>query len=396
MDDYITLAITSENIKTIHHLFDLEAGNHRDARELLNEEIKGFLIKTADDSYTLNSEKSSKGSETLHSTHGAITESFLKFVKPTHIKEKATTKDTIKILDICSGIGYNTAAIIEELKDINNVNIEIDMVELSVETLATALFIPSPIPSYKIVKKTIEQKLLKENYLQFQTFFDETPENIKININIIDARQFIQKTKSNYDLVFLDPFSPIKAPELYTVEFFEEIKKHLTTNALILTYTAAAPVRAAFIESGYHIGEGPEFHRSGGTIATLDMNELEKPLKSTDERMIGLSDVGIPFTDPNLNDSLENIYKRRQEERSKLKFNKLFPSTEKLPLYLGSNPEEIEDEKLKNKLTNYVQKMGFNSLNDPEIIDILKIPEESLGNSAEVIIQLRHNILNRN
>ncbi|MDO5851789.1 MAG: MnmC family methyltransferase [Methanobacteriaceae archaeon] len=394
MNGYSTLVINSENIKAVHQLFDLESEDHKDARELLNEEIKGFLVKTADDSYTLNSEESSKGSETLHSTYGAITESFLKFVRPSNIKEKALEKETIRVLDICSGIGYNTAALIEELNGID-VNIEIDMVELSVETLATALFVPSPISSYKIVKKAIELKLLEEDYLKFQTFFDETPDNIKININIIDARKFILETKNDYDVVFLDPFSPVKTPELYTTEFFKKVNDHLFTDSLILTYTSAAPVRAAFIDAGFFIGEGPEFHRNGGTIAALDLNNLEKPLKSVDERMIGLSDVGVPYTDPYLNDSLETIYKRRQEERSKLKFNKLFPSTEKLPLYLGMDPDEIEDEKLRNKLVDYVQKMGFSSLDDPEIKNILEIPSEAIGNSSETILQLKNNIMNR-
>ena len=43
-----------------------------------------------------------------HSTHGALTESWQKFILPANFKEYIETHDSIKVLDICYGIGYNT------------------------------------------------------------------------------------------------------------------------------------------------------------------------------------------------------------------------------------------------------------------------------------------------
>lgn len=43
-----------------------------------------------------------------HSTYGALTESWQKFILPAHLKEYLAAHDKVKILDICYGIGYNT------------------------------------------------------------------------------------------------------------------------------------------------------------------------------------------------------------------------------------------------------------------------------------------------
>lgn len=43
-----------------------------------------------------------------HSTYGALTESWQKFIIPAHLEEYLSGHESVKILDICYGIGYNT------------------------------------------------------------------------------------------------------------------------------------------------------------------------------------------------------------------------------------------------------------------------------------------------
>lgn len=43
-----------------------------------------------------------------HSTYGALTESWQKFILPSHLEEYIQCHESVKILDICYGIGYNT------------------------------------------------------------------------------------------------------------------------------------------------------------------------------------------------------------------------------------------------------------------------------------------------
>ena len=139
-----------------------------------------------------------------------------------------------------------------------------------------------------------------------------------------------------------------------------------------------------------NVGEGPRFHRSGGTIASRTPDLIEVPLSFGDVKVISLSDVGIPFIDPFLTDDYLTIIERRQNQRRKSRCVTTFPSSNKLPRYLGLNPEDIEDEALCNKLNAYVQKMGFESINDERIINMLNI-EPGLT-SRDQILCLRENL----
>ena len=183
------LEMSQQNKQIIQQVFELELDGHKDARELYKEEIAGFLIKTDDGSYTLSSEKRSDGIETLHSTFGARTEAFEKFAIPSKLKEKAESRKIIRVLDICSGIGYNVSALLDYLND-SDVVIEVDMVESSLETLATTLFIPDICKSHGFVKKTIELYLIENGYLQYNKVLSDIPSNIKLNIHVCDARDF--------------------------------------------------------------------------------------------------------------------------------------------------------------------------------------------------------------
>lgn len=390
-DTHSRLELMEQNKVLINQVFQLEQDGHKDARELYQDEIAAFFVRTEDGSYTLTSgQRDSENPETLHSMYGAITESYEKFIKPSNLYELSKTKESIRVLDICSGIGYNIVSLLNYLKDVD-VTIEIDMVESSVETLATTLFVPDVSNAHTYIKKEVESYLIEQGYLQFNKVLGTVPNNIKININVCDARDFV-KSQSNggYDAVFLDPYSPSKCPELYSVDFFSKIKGLLNSHALILTYTAASPVRNAFIHAGYHIGEGPCFHRSGGTIAALSEEYITTKLSFGDEKMIALSDVGVPYIDPDLTDDFDVIINRRQNTREKIRGKTVFPSSSKLPRYLGINPDEIEDENLRNKLNNYVIAMGFESINDKKIKEILDI-DFNLS-SRDQIIALERNL----
>lgn len=391
-DTHSRLELMQENKNLIDEIFQLEQDGHKDARDIYMDEIAGYLIRTDDGSYTLKSDKrDNQDSETLHSKYGAITESYEKFVKPSNLIEVSKYKNSLHILDICSGIGYNVAALLNYLKD-EDVEIIIDMVESSVETLATTLFIPDVTKSYSYIKKAVENYLIEHEYLQFNKVLSNVPSNIHINIHVCDARDFIKSNSNEYDVVFLDPFSPSKSPELYSIDFFKCLYSLLTYDALILTYTAASPVRSALIHAGFYVGEGPRFHRSGGTVASKNTNLIENPLSISDEKVIALSDVGIPFIDPDLDDDFDTIITRRQSTRQKIRGLTVFPSSSKLPRYLGVDPDTIQDEALRNKLNRYVQDMGFDSICDERIMDLLDIDYGLC--SRDQVLQLEENLKN--
>jgi len=152
---------------------------------------------------------------------------------------------------------------------------------------------------------------------------------------------------------------------LYTLDFFLILKNILKDEGIILTYTSAAPVRSAMVHAGFHVGEGPLFGRkSGGTVASKVPGVIEKSLPDNDERMIALSDAGVPFRDPELNASNDEIRERRENERKSLRGIKKFASTVKTPIYLG---KDVNDTRLKRRLLRNINALGFTDLKSKEV-----------------------------
>ena len=351
---------------------------------------KHYFVLTDDGSYSINSKEINHKVETLHTSTGAISESFEKFIKPM----KFNYDEDIAILDICAGIGYNTsAAIADFIKNGHDSSLTIDMVEISKATLACGLLVPSPIKEHDITKKAIENELINQDYAALNLETSEIPENVNINVYIEDARQTVQKLKDNtYDAIFLDPFSQNMAPELFSVEFFKQFRRIIKDDGIVATYTSAAPIRAGFIEAGFYIGLGPIFGRKqGGTLASPNPEMLDYSLPKNDEIRIALSDVGIPFRDPGLNNSSEVILENRTEERHNARHNTKISSAVKTPIFLG---DEMDDEKLKRRVERNLAKMNIPSTTSKEAFFIIECEknycekQDSENNSTNRILDM--------
>jgi len=341
-----------------------EKSGDKKARYWAANRIKDFLVETDDGTYTLKSQTRGDSSETMHTTHGALTEARRKFAEPAELKGKKS----VSILDICSGLGLNAAATLDNIMDDEFLMdgdlefLEIDLVEISWETLAAALIIPCPSKSHHIIKKAIENYLIHQGLLIFPAEEKEIPGFVDIRVHCEDARKMIMKIPENqrYDAVFLDPFSPARSPELYSKEFLSRVRTLLKEDGIILTYTSASPVRYALLDAGLEVGEGPAMGRSGGTIASPNPQRISKSLEDNHERMIALSDAGIPFRDPELNLSPERIIENRHQERMVERGNSKMASTVKTPIYLASN---LDDERKKRRVLKHLDKFGIDDLN---------------------------------
>jgi len=264
---------------------------------LINEDL---LVKTEDETFTVRSEDPE---ELMHSRVGALTEGISKFAIPSQVKELKNPK----ILDLCSGMGYNAVSALHY-----NIDSEIDMVEFSKEMLFLSLAINIPIKEHEIVKNAI------------LNFFNGNSDE-KIRIFNEDARITLQRNSlKKYDVVFHDAFSPLNDPVLYTVEFLKLIYEKMNDSGVLISYSSAIPFRSALVEAGFVISEGPSVGRKrGATLAYKNPNkkQISKLIRipESDERLIALSTVGIPFFDKNLNLRSEQIIENREVEREKLK-----------------------------------------------------------------------------
>lgn len=123
-------------------------------------------------------------------------------------------------------------------------------------------------------------------------------ENIKFRLYNQDARSFIKSTDLTYDYIFLDAFSPTKAPNLWTAEFFGNLYNHLSDDGMILTYSNSASIRNAFLKNNFYIGKifNKYENRFTGTIATKNESLIKHKL---DNFEIGLlnTKAGICYHD---------------------------------------------------------------------------------------------------
>ena len=383
--------INEEIYDLVNSCFDAErSGRNSEGRLNFFDTYNDYFVLTDDGSYSINSKEINNKVETLHTSTGAISESFEKFIRPMKFDY---TKD-IAVLDICAGLGYNSSAAIDDfLKNGQKANLKIDMVEISPATLACGLLVPSPIKAHNITRKAIEDELIRHGYAGLSLEEGEIPENIEIDVYIEDARQTVQRLEDDsYDAIFLDPFSQNMAPELFSVEFFRQFRRVIKDDGIVATYTSSAPVRAGFIHAGFYIGQGPIFGRKqGGTLASPNPSMLDTALPKNDEIRIALSDVAIPFRDPELNASSEHILESRTQERHEARHNTKISSAVKTPIFLAC---EMDDEKLKRRVERNLEKMNIPSTTSKEAFYIVECEndyskkQDEKNNSTKRIIEM--------
>lgn len=244
--------------------------------------------------------------ETFHSLHGAQQEAQRKFVEPI-LGER--THQSLKLLDICYGLGYNTAAALTTIWATNpNCHVQLWGLELNVAVPDIALkqgFLNVwPAETQQVARSLATRHHVKTDRLQAQLL-------------IGDARQSIQQVyQSGFqaDGVFLDPFSPPRCPQLWTIEFLDWVVRCLQPTGKLVTYSCSAAVRAALAATGCHIGStDPVGRRSPGTIASLLTTDLP-PLSQQEQEHLHTR-AAIPYRDPSLSDSAAAILQRRSAEQ---------------------------------------------------------------------------------
>jgi tRNA U34 5-methylaminomethyl-2-thiouridine-forming methyltransferase MnmC len=269
--------------------------------------------QTADGSFTLFSDEFG---EAFHSAQGAKTEALTKFVQATRLAHHAQQAQ-IKVLDICYGLGYNTAAALETIWQVNpTCSVELYGLEIDgtiPQAAIAAPFIDHWSPSIQVSLK----HLACDHHVQ--------SEHLSAQILIGDARQTIQplvQSQFQADAIFFDPFSPRRCPQLWTVEFFQQVVQCLAPNGILATYSRSAAVRSAMQQAGLSIGTIPltdpshsSKEWSQGTIGQLQSTP-SSPL-SPMEREHLLTRAAIPYRDPNLTDTTAEILARHLQEQQR-------------------------------------------------------------------------------
>lgn len=355
-----------------------------------------------------------------HSTYGALTEAYEKFILPSNLKNFLKKNNEIKILDICFGIGYNSKSLINYVLDFlynepiyTDKNKYIDKIDTNNKKFKiyihaidndknlaylSPFFISNKknIKNNKILfhqekiermlaKKTVQKYKLKQevNFLllekiidnidsesisilsdkKYSQFFDKEIKgflkfyynnrsvyttlsklsaflhniyykyissgykmalkalkliDFNFNLNIADARQAIKNDTEKYNYIFLDAFTPVKCPCLWTVDFFKLLYSRLDENGMILTYSNSALVRNAFTHAGFYVGKifSESANKFTGTIAVKNKDLIKYELSEYD---LGLmkTKAGIFYHDKDLSLDNEAIIALHEKEVEK-------------------------------------------------------------------------------
>jgi len=261
------------------------------------------LVQTRDGTFTLYSREYG---EHMHSLSGAYEEALLKHVYPSGLfKRKAKS---IYVLDVGFGLGYNILALFAECAKKNYSG------SLSVISLEKEKFFLSTMDRISFNdERDGMYSLIKKAYMHGSVRND----GVYIKIEFGDARDSVKKlTGISFDAVFFDPFSPSKNPELWSVEFFQEIYRLISDTGILTTYSSAFQIRMALIEAGFIIGRGPAVGgKREGTLAAKSM--IIDPLGDDEVLEMRRNRRAVPYRDADLSDYPPTIRTRRNEEIKK-------------------------------------------------------------------------------
>ena len=261
-------------------------------------------IKTEDGSFTFYSQVYK---ECYHSQAGANSEAYYKFILPSEIPSRLKDKTLLNILDVGFGLGYNAIAALNEVMNCNG-SAKITSLEVDTKSLHLALSIYKENSlEHKIVASLINNKIWTDG-------------KNSIELIISDARKSLTLLQEKFDLIFLDAFSTNRNPELWTYDFIKALKKLLLEDGVIITYSAAFPVRGAMLRSKLHIGTTEPFGRkNGGTIASTDAKRIKSELSEKERNIILTSTAGTSYRDPNFSSTSKEIIKRHDKTTKKLR-----------------------------------------------------------------------------
>jgi hypothetical protein len=271
-------------------------------------ELQAF--PTADGSFSLHSVHFG---EAFHNSAGALNEARAKFVEPAEL-DRFVGGEPLRILDVCVGLGYNTAAVLGSLPTpapaVRWWGLELDR-----RPLELALSQPR---FQALWSKDVLHKLAAiRDQGGWSTPGDEGKQLWG------DAREMLSTIPEavRFDLILHDAFSPQRCPELWSEEFLGALAQRLAPGGRLLTYSRAAAIRGSLKRAGLKLrslppAPGERTGWSSGTVAfKQDTSAVGcRPLSAMEQEHL-LTRAAVPFRDPDQRDLAAVILERRRREQ---------------------------------------------------------------------------------
>ena len=251
--------------------------------------------------------------EAFHNSAGALNEARAKFVEPAEL-DRFVGGEPLRILDVCVGLGYNTAAVLGSLPTpapaVRWWGLELDR-----RPLELALSQPR---FQALWSKDVLHKLAAiRDQGGWSTPGDEGKQLWG------DAREMLSTIPEavRFDLILHDAFSPQRCPELWSEEFLGALAQRLAPGGRLLTYSRAAAIRGSLKRAGLKLRSLPPApgERTGWSSGTVAFKQDKsavgcRPLSAMEQEHL-LTRAAVPFRDPDQRDLAAVILERRRREQ---------------------------------------------------------------------------------
>lgn len=217
----------------------------------------GPVIQTADGSLTLVCKDVD---EPYHTRSGARLEAEELYIKSSGIVECLKQSDTVRVLDIGLGLGYNALATLDAwhcgVAHLDLVSFECD------ETLFAAL--RSGNAPWQLgwpdswIQKVQQLQECGEG-LYCADFKGDDLKSARWVVYMGDAHQNIEKipVSAAADFIWQDPFSPKRAPQLWSAEWMKKLRERSLPGTVLMTYSVARVVKDALSQTHWDYSKFP-------------------------------------------------------------------------------------------------------------------------------------------
>ena len=282
------------------------------------------LVLTEDGSL---SRRDAETGELFHNRAGAITEALKNYIEPAGAVERIRETGSLTVLDACFGLGYNTWVLLETvLASVSStVHVKVTGIERDFDVLSDAISVLQDLRLERVRQFVGTASPNAKPGLSFATshIWQSGTTSCELTLAQGDLRQVVPELSETLDLVFHDPFSPVRMPELWTVDLFRQYFRLLKPKGgRLLTYSAAAAVRGGLREAGFSVWRTEAVgSKSGGTLACSEPISTAPhnfPLRDEEEQKMR-SRAGIPYRDPSLSAARGTILHNRLEEQKRIR-----------------------------------------------------------------------------
>ncbi|PAF52753.1 MnmC family methyltransferase [Helicobacter sp. 13S00477-4] len=204
------------------------------------------ILKSSDGSSTIFNEEFQQCYHSLKD--GAYTETLYKHILPPIYFGNLFGKKTLKILDICFGLGYNSFLTALYYSNMNyQGNIEIFSPEKDDDIFNKILCLEYPNELLKInIPRIVDDLKSKGESIIFS--------NIKLKVYFGDALKYLEQfEEKSIDIVYQDPFSLKVNMDLWSEAYFTKMLKITHKDSIVTTYSVNQEIYKKLRDLGFFI-----------------------------------------------------------------------------------------------------------------------------------------------